>query len=329
MDTVISTSLLVMLARKWHKLAVHFDEIHKIFSAVSDGKMKNGIHLPIRIAAGVLLTCGFLQHMSSKTADLYNQYREAEYCGWEMQNFSHYFASRNYSFIFKHIRYNILILLFFEFASTALTMSWSCHDLMIILTSIGITFYFRQIVERVQPFKSGVMIANEKFWMEIRSHYVLLCELVKETNGSLSLIIIHSCGKNLYLLCYELINISRKDESIFSFVHHWCSLINLIIQTVMVFYSASMMHETAKAPLTICSRIPNFGWCSELERYIGQLKSDRVAYTGMGFFHLTKRSILAMAGSVVTYELVMLKFAEDTEGVGDVKPCSNLAFSKD
>lgn len=83
-------------------------------------------------------------------------------------------------------------------------------------------------------------------------------------------------------------------------MHHWCSLINLIIQTVMVFYSASMMHETAKAPLAICSRIPNFGWCSELERYIGQLKSDRVAYTGMGFFHLTKRSILAVGGDMLT-----------------------------
>ncbi|XP_021707117.1 gustatory receptor for sugar taste 64a-like isoform X2 [Aedes aegypti] len=267
--------------------------------------------------------------MSSKTADVYNQYHEAEYCGWEMKNFPYYFASRNYWFIFKHIPYNILILLIFEYAATVLTLSWSCHDLMIILTSLGITFYFRKIYEKILPFHSGVMIASEKFWMEIRSHYVILCELVKATNGSLSLIIIHSCGKNLYLMCYELINIARKDESILSSVHHWCSLINLTIQTTMVFYSASMMHEIAKSPLTVCNRIPNFGWCSELERYIGQLKSDRVAYTGMGFFHLTKRSILAMAGSVVTYELVMLKFAEDTEGVGDVVPCSNLAFSKD
>lgn len=58
--------------------------------------------------------CLTVQHMSSKTADVYNQYHEAEYCGWEMKNFPYYFASRNYSFIFKHIPYNILILLIFE-----------------------------------------------------------------------------------------------------------------------------------------------------------------------------------------------------------------------
>lgn len=73
MDTVISTSLLVLLARKWHKLAVHFDEIHKIFSAVSDGKMKNGIHLPIRIAAGVLLTCGFRMWHTLSSSTMKNE----------------------------------------------------------------------------------------------------------------------------------------------------------------------------------------------------------------------------------------------------------------
>lgn len=56
-DTVISTSLLVILAQKWHKLAVHFDEIHRIFS-ISDEKIIKGIHFPIRFTAGVILTCG-------------------------------------------------------------------------------------------------------------------------------------------------------------------------------------------------------------------------------------------------------------------------------
>lgn len=88
-------------------------------------------------------------------------------------------------------------------------MSWGCHDLMIILTSISITYYFRQIHAKVQPFSSGITIANEKFWAEVRTQYVLLCEFVKEANGYLALIIIHSCGKNLYLMCFELINITK------------------------------------------------------------------------------------------------------------------------
>nr|XP_029718703.1 gustatory receptor for sugar taste 64a-like [Aedes albopictus] len=339
MDTVFSIMLLVMIAQRWKQLVVKFGEIHEVFVVGSSGgEGKKGIHLPIR--ATKLLHLSFVVliiikqtftvlHVISKAADMVNQYREAKFCGWIVDNFPHYYATRNYSFVLKHVPYNILIVLFFEYLDVALKLAWACHDLMIILTSIGISFYFHEIYEKVQIFGNGIMIANEKFWIEIRFQYVLLCEFVKEANSHLALIIVHSCCKNLYLMCYELIKIVRKEQSTASRIHHWCSLIYLIIKTTMVFHNAAMIYETAKAPLVVCRSIPNKGWCSELERYIAQLRSDKVAYSGIGFFRLTKRTMLAMVGLVVSYQLVMLKVAKDTKGIGAVVPCSRLAFSRD
>ncbi|XP_053691092.1 uncharacterized protein LOC128739622 [Sabethes cyaneus] len=326
-DTVIIMMLMVNFARRWRSLAIKWRYVDSVVPVT--GKSNTFMLLKIRWTAWIMILCALVEHTLSKGADVYNQYREAQFCHWDVHDFPRYFASRHYSFVFKHINYNILVLLFFEYANLALTMAWSCQDLMIVLVSLGLTSYFRNLYEKIYHFTSGIMIANEKFWIEIRSQYVQLCDLVDTANNLLASLIISSCGTNLYLICFQLLNISRKEESLASAINHWYALIYLILKTTLVFYAASMVNESALAPRSICTMVPNIGWCLELDRFAGQLRTTRVALSGMGFFHLTKQTMLAMAGTVVTYELVMLKFAENTEGIGDVAPCSALAFSKD
>ncbi|XP_055543533.1 uncharacterized protein LOC129729077 [Wyeomyia smithii] len=326
-DTVIIMALMVNLARRWRSLATKWRYVDSIVPIT--GKSNTYLRVKIKWTAWMVILCALVEHMLSKTADVYNQYREAQFCHWDVRDFPRYFASRHYSFVFKHVNYNILILMCFEYANAALTMAWTCQDLMIILVSLGLITYFKHIHEKIRQFANGIMIANEQFWIEIRSQYVQLCDLVDTANNLLASLIISSCGTNLYLICFQLLNISRKEESLASAINHWYSLIYLISKTALVFYTASMVNEAALAPRSVCIMVPNIGWCLELDRFACQLRTARVALSGMGFFHLTKRTMMAMAGTVATYELVMLKFAENTEGIGDVAPCSALAFSKD
>ncbi|KAL9700355.1 hypothetical protein quinque_003796 [Culex quinquefasciatus] len=328
-DTVLIMALLANLARKWRPLALEWERVDQEFLAKETGEAKRSLRKAVWFTSGVMIVCGLLEHLLSKTAGIINQSHEAKFCNWEIQSFAHYYASRQYAFIFKHIPFNIPVLAFFEYCNAALTMAWTCQDLLIILISMALSHRFRQIYAQVQPFSSGIVIAAEKFWSDIRAQHTLLGQLVRDTNRLLAPLIIASCGTNLYLICFQLLNISKKQESLASSVNHWYALCYLIVKTNLVFYHTAMVNETARAPLAICRRIPNIGWCLELERLVDQLRNERVSLSGMGFFHLTKRTMLAMAGTVVTYELVMLKFAEDTEGIGDVKPCSRLAFSKD
>ncbi|XP_055635562.1 gustatory receptor for sugar taste 64a-like isoform X3 [Toxorhynchites rutilus septentrionalis] len=277
-NTVLILILLVNLARHWRSLAIKWEYVDRLFQ--NRDKIGRSLNFKIRVASCVLILCGILEHLLSKAADVYNQYHEAKFCHWDVDNFPRYFASRHYSFIFKHIPFNILILLFTEYANFALTMAWTCQDLMIILFSIGLSFHFEQIFVKVRCFSTGITIADEKFWVDIRSQYVLLCDLVNETNELLAPLIISSCGTNLYLICFQLLNITRKEESFASLIDHCYALAYLICKTALVFYSAAMINETAKAPLAICTKIPNIGWCLELDRFTSQLRTQRVAFSG-------------------------------------------------
>ncbi|KAL1378565.1 hypothetical protein pipiens_003964 [Culex pipiens pipiens] len=328
-DTVLIMALLVNLARKWRPLALEWERVEREFLPKEAGEAKRSLRKTVWFTSGIMIVCGLLDVLLSKTADVINQSHEAKFCNWEIKSFAHYFASRHYSFIFKHIPYNIPVLAFFEYYNAALSMAWTCQDFLIIAISMALSHRFRQIYAQIQPFSSGIVIAAEKFWSDIRAQHSLLGQLVRDSNRLLAPLIITSCGTNLYLLCFLLLNISKKQESLAFSVNLWFSLSYLILRTTLVFYHTAMVNETARAPLVICRRIPNIGWCLELERLVDQLRNERVSLSGMGFFHLTKRTMLAMAGTVVTYELVMLKFAKDTAGIGDVKPCSRLAFSKD
>lgn len=108
------------------------------------------------------------------------------------------------------------------------------------------------------------------------------------------------------------------------------------------------MHEEAKRLITFIRNLPTSLWNIEVERFLEQLTSEKVALTGMQFFTITKSLILKVkldvsfvyfffrlklftklmtctfqiVGTVVTYELVMLKFKEaDEEKHVDKNPC--------
>ncbi|XP_058448775.1 gustatory receptor for sugar taste 64a-like [Malaya genurostris] len=329
LDTVIITILMINFSRKWHSVATQWQYVESVFRCYADHRKQSNLKSMIRNVSSVLIGCGILEHFISKLSLVYLQYQEANFCHWDVHDFPRYFASRNYSFIFKYIPYNILVLVFMEYANAALTMAWTCQDLMIILISQGLAHYFQIIYDQVRLFNNGIMITSEQFWIDIRYQYKLVCSLVDAANDLLAPLIITSCGTNLYLICFQLLYITEKSEDTITLINHWYALVYLVLKMTLVLYSAAMINETSRAPLNICTKVPNAGWCLELDRFINQLRTEQVALSGMGFFYLTKRTMLGMAGTVVTYELVMLKFAEDTEGIGDVAPCSKLAFSKD
>lgn len=54
--------------------------------------------------------------------------------------------------------------------------------------------------------------------------------------------------------------------------------------------------------------IPTSGWCVELERFIDQVKNEVISLSGNKFFNMTRKLLFGMAGTVVTYELVLLQF---------------------
>ncbi|XP_055605248.1 gustatory receptor for sugar taste 64a-like [Uranotaenia lowii] len=327
-DTVVCMALMLKLARKWRSFALMWDQYE--LSNSNDGNFPRiKIITAARWFTIIFVVVGLIEHFLSKINGYVSYYEEAAYCNWSVENFPKYFASRRFGFLFKHIRYNLFLLLFFEYCNVALTLTWTGMDLTIVLVSFVISCNFHWINSKLSPFKDGFSIAREGFWIEIREQYVQVCCLVNKASELLAPMIIHSCATNIYLICYAFLTFTWAETGTLTLVNHWFSLFFMIGKTVLMFYSASMVNETSKYPLKTCTAVPNIGWCIELDRFVNQLRTHRVALSAMGFFDLTKRTMLALAGTVITYELVMLNFAKDTAHVGNVIPCSRLAFSRD
>ncbi|XP_038116182.1 gustatory receptor for sugar taste 64a [Culex quinquefasciatus] len=319
--------LFLKMATSWNQVAVKWAHVERIFleetyRVESWWTMKR----KIRIVAGMLLLGAVAEHLLS-IVNLANDHRfEAINCGWQhnITDAFRHFALRKFSNIYIHFPYSTASAVFFLYVSFALTLSWNYMDIFIILLSVAIASRFNQINAYLETLAAGgVLVPNEPFWIRVRIHYVALCELLAKVDRTMSWLMLVSCATNLYFICLQTLNvISQKHPHVMNDLYYGYSLFFLIVRTVTMFLCAARIHEAAKKPLDIVSKIPNTGWCVELDRFSTQLKSETVALSGMGFFHITRQLLFSMAGTIVTYELVMLKFDRESEGKGYIPPCS-------
>lgn len=86
-----------------------------------------------------------------------------------------------------------------------------------------------------------------------------------------------------------------------------------MIRTVGLFLSAAAISDAAWAPVEIIRSVPSSAWGVEVERFFNQIVGERPALTGMKFFQLTRNNLLAMIGTIITYELVLMQFSERTK----------------
>ncbi|XP_058446446.1 gustatory receptor for sugar taste 64a-like [Malaya genurostris] len=316
--------LFLHVASKWNKVAIMWNQVDRIFILEPYRICSQWpLYRKIRVAAAVLLLLALAEHLLSIFNLVNEQREEIKKCGWErnVTDLLKHFALRKLPNVYVLFPYSIFSAVYFLYISSALTLCWNFLDMFIILLSIAISTRFEQIYSHLRAMTEGGLLPNEQLWIRVRIHYVSVCELLELVNRTISWLILVSCTTNLYFICLQILNLSQKMLHIMSDVYFWFSLLFLIGRTSTMFLSAAHIHEFAKKPLEIVSRIPKAGWCVELDRFAAQLKSDMVALTGMGFFNITRQLLFSMAGTIVTYELVMLKFDKESKDKGYIQPC--------
>lgn len=87
----------------------------------------------------------------------------------------------------------------------------------------------------------------------------------------------------------------------------------------MSLYSASINDESKK-PLEVFRAVSRHDWCIEVKRFNEEVANDVIALSGMKFFNLTRKLVLSVAGTIVTYELVLIQFHQEGT-VTDYDPC--------
>jgi gustatory receptor len=74
-----------------------------------------------------------------------------------------------------------------------------------------------------------------------------------------------------------------------------------------VFLSAASINAAARQIDVVLRDVPSRAMCSELERFILQVRTELIAISGMKFFYMTRPMVLQVAAAVFTYELTMIQ----------------------
>lgn len=97
------------------------------------------------------------------------------------------------------------------------------------------------------------------------------------------------------IIWITLFHICRPLPSAVQFTYFWWSLLFLIGRTVAVSLYAAQIHEESKKPIKMLRALPRSVWCSEAHRFADEVVNDTVALSGMRFFFITRKMLLAVS----------------------------------
>ncbi|KAF7996931.1 hypothetical protein HCN44_002577 [Aphidius gifuensis] len=191
---------------------------------------------------------------------------------------------------------------------------WNFTDLFIMLVSTGLAERYKFLNNIV--INTTIWNNHENYWDQLRICYGKLSKLVKNTDQVISPLIFISCTHYFFLICLQLLLwISRDDTVTFAAVFPFFSFGFMVFSTNAVMFSASRINDHSKKILPTVYECPSVEYTNEAKRLQDQMTSDDITLTGLNFFSITRNFMLAVAGTMVTYEIVLLQFSDPKKGV--------------
>jgi hypothetical protein len=91
-------------------------------------------------------------------------------------------------------------------------------------------------------------------------------------------------------------------------IYFWYSLLFLVFRAGATILIANTVHSNSRGPLKVFRAVPSESWNEELQRFFNQMKAETFAMSGLEFYFVTKKMLLAVIGALLTYEFVLLQF---------------------
>lgn len=168
----------------------------------SDGSLRRRVV----VCATVALTAALIEHLLSLASRLqFNSY-ESKVCNLTNDNALEDFITKHLGFTFSIIKYNHFNGIFAEYLNISLTFCWSFIDIFVMIISIGLSFNYEEINNRIKFFKERVV--QDEVWAEIRINYNKVSELLKFVDKQLAKMIILACFNDFYFISVQLLNLA-------------------------------------------------------------------------------------------------------------------------
>ncbi|KAF5282706.1 hypothetical protein FQR65_LT02703 [Abscondita terminalis] len=284
------------------KMAYNWNNVIKEWSKV-ENSMKDEYGFPpnlknsIRIITIIVVIFGFVEHLFFILNALNSMWK----C--EKQSAKLYFTFA-FPQIFTIISYAHWKAILVESLNILSTFCWNFLDLFIIIMSFALAVRFKQISKRIQ----STEVVHENFWKQIREDYnrlSVLCSIVDRQIGPLVTI---SYVSNLFFICIQLYNSLKPRFGIIPSIYFFYSFGFLLARIVFVSMYAAWINDESREPLRFLQSVSSEIYNPEVDRFIQQIHTNPIGLTGSKFFLITRSFLLRVAGTIVTFELMLLQF---------------------
>ncbi|CAH1399671.1 unnamed protein product [Nezara viridula] len=206
--------------------------------------------------------------------------------------------------------YNVWLALFAYLGNFLVTLIWNYADIFLTAISLSLANMFKQFNKELRM--TAATVPEDKaisYWRKKRELYNSLSLFAKTVEDKMSRLVLISFAVNLYFICIQLLN-SIKPLTSFLRVAYFCgSFGHILFRTCSVCFAATSIYEHSKGSLPILYSVPSEQFNTEVQRLTNQVTSETLALTGCKFFTVTRSLMLTIAGTIVTYEVVLVQFS--------------------
>uniref|UniRef100_A0A2A4JH60 Gustatory receptor n=1 Tax=Heliothis virescens TaxID=7102 RepID=A0A2A4JH60_HELVI len=309
-----TTILFFHIATKWPKLCMHIAKVESV-DPNTDTKLGKKFH----IAFFVVLTLALMEHILSELHGI----SIALDCDPDTPLYESY-MKHSFQWLFALIPYSDFVGILFHFSNLQCTFNWNFADVFVICMSMYLTVRLEQVNQRIIAAKDKN--SPSSFWRTMREDYNRSVHLVRQVDKIIGGVVFISFASNLFFVCSQLlhtlaggIKASQRckpeigsDRRIFYGYEHSIyfvfSFAFLVIRSLAVSLTAAKVHAASLEPAYALYDVSSANYCLEVERFLDQIHGDTVALSGLQFFHVKRGLVLTIAGTIVTYELVLMQF---------------------
>ncbi|XP_012159838.2 gustatory receptor 5a for trehalose-like [Ceratitis capitata] len=292
------------LAVKWPQLMLKWQRVERQLPPHQMWRDREALALRVHKVTFVLITLALTEHLLSVVSGIHF----AIHCSPNSDPIKSFFIAVS-PHTFLIFNYSTWLAWCGKLLNVLNTFGWSYMDVFLMIIGLGLSSLFGQVQNSLNRVKGKTM--PEAYWTRTRLQYRLICDLIEQVDGVVSGMIMLSFANNLFFVCIQLLKSINKMPSISHFVYFYASLSFLLGRTLAVSLYLSEVNDRSREPLLVIKHVPREGYCAEIERFGHEVAVDKVALTGMQFFNITRGLVLAVAGTIVTYELVLIQFHEE------------------
>ncbi|XP_057327277.1 gustatory receptor for sugar taste 64e-like [Microplitis mediator] len=299
------TSLMFLkLARKWPKFAKSWEKIEGELTIRYNQPSKYSLVRRFKIVTIIIVTLAFFEHALS-LASGYISARECASLLGDNDVAAIYFKTQ-FPQVFNKTNYALWKGIVVQCTNVLSTFSWNFMDLFLILLSTALTYHFNLLNKRLNNVKNKTM--PEWWWAEARSDYNNLASLTRQVDSYVADIVLLSFGTDLYFICIQLMYSFDRMTSVMRTIYLSFSFGFLLGRTTAVSLTAASVHDESLLPAPVLYGVNGSSYSTEVIRFLTQVTTDNIGLTGMKFFSITRSFVLTVAGTIVTYELVLIQF---------------------